>query len=86
MIVLYLKYFNIYLGKDAGDMGSSPGSERSPGEGNGNPPQYSGNSWTEEPGGLQSMVLQKRRTGLSDEITTFDSLIISAHHSPCSLC
>ena len=27
--------------------------------------------WTEEPGGLQSMALQKRRTGLSDEITMY---------------
>ena len=27
---------------DAGDSGSIPGSGRSPGEGNGNPPQYSG--------------------------------------------
>ena len=34
--------------------GSIPGSERSPGEGNGNPSQYSclGNLWTEEPGRL----------------------------------
>ena len=38
-----------------------PGSGRSPGEGNGNPLQYSclENSWTEEPGGLQSMGLQR---------------------------
>ena len=38
-----------------------PGSERSPGEGNGNPPQYSclRIPWTEEPGGLQSMGLQR---------------------------
>ena len=43
MTTLYLRYFNIYLGKGAGDMGSSPGSERSLGEGNGNPLQYSGN-------------------------------------------
>ena len=40
--------------------GSIPGSGRSPGEGNGNPLQYSclGNPMREEPGGLQSMVLQ----------------------------
>ena len=40
-----------------GDLGSIPGLGRSPGEGNGNPLQYSclGNSVTEEPGGLQSM-------------------------------
>ena len=38
----------------AGDMGSIPESGRSPGEGNGNPLQYSclGNPWTEEPSGL----------------------------------
>ena len=44
---------------DIGDPGSTPGLERSPGEGNGNPLQYSclENPWTEEPGGLQSMGL-----------------------------
>ena len=38
----------------ARDMGSIPGSKRSPREGNGNPLGYSclGNPWTEEPGGL----------------------------------
>ena len=38
----------------AGDMGLIPGSGRSPGEGNGNPPQYSclENPWTEELDGL----------------------------------
>ena len=38
-----------------------PGSGRSPGEGNGNPLQYSCLEipWTEEPGGLQSMGSQK---------------------------
>ena len=49
---------------NAGDVGSIPGSGRSPGEGNGNPLQYS--AWkipgTEEPGGLQSMGLQKSGT------------------------
>ena len=46
---------------DSGDMGSIPGSGRSPEGGNGNPLQYSylGNSRTEEPGGLQSMVSQR---------------------------
>ena len=44
---------------DIGDPGSIPGLERYPGEGNGNPLQYSclENPWTEEPGGLQSMGL-----------------------------
>ena len=42
---------------NAGDVGLIPGSGRSPGEGNGNPLQYSclENPWTEEPGGLQSV-------------------------------
>ena len=45
----------------AQDPGSIPGLGRSPGEGNGNPLQYSclENSWTEEPGGLQFIGLQK---------------------------
>ena len=40
----------------SGDMGSIPGSGRSPGEGNGNPLQYScwRIPWTVEPGGLYS--------------------------------
>ena len=44
-----------------GDLGSIPGSGRSPGEENGNPLQYFclENSWTEEPGGLQSMWSQR---------------------------
>ena len=37
---------------NAGDVGSIPGSERSPGEGNGNPLQYYRISWTEEAGRL----------------------------------
>ena len=41
---------------NAGDLGLIPGSGRSPGEGNGYPPQYSclRIPWTEEAGGLQS--------------------------------
>ena len=52
---------------DAGDLGSIPGLGRSPGEGNGNPLQYSclENSM-DEPGGLQSMGSQKSRIQLSD--------------------
>ena len=49
---------------DVRDVGSIPGSGRSPGEGNGNPLQYSclGNPMdTEEPGGLQSIGLQRVR-------------------------
>ena len=42
---------------NAGDPGSIPGLGRFPGEGNGNPLQYSclENPWTEEPRGLWSM-------------------------------
>ena len=42
---------------DTRDMGSIPGPGRSPGEGHGNPLQYSclRIPWTEEPGGLQSI-------------------------------
>ena len=45
----------------AGVVGSIPGSGRLPEKGNGNPLQYSclGNPWTEEPGRLQSVGLQK---------------------------
>ena len=44
-----------------GDQGSIPGSGRSPGVGNGNPLSMVvwRILWTEEPGGLQSMGLQK---------------------------
>ena len=48
---------------NAVDQGLTPGSGRSPGEGNGNPLQYSclENPWTEKPGRLQSMGLQRVR-------------------------
>ena len=46
---------------EARDMGLIPGSGRSPGGGNGNPLWYScwETPWTEEPGGLQFMGLQR---------------------------
>ena len=46
---------------NAGDLDMISGSGRSPGDGNGNPLQYSclEISWTEEPGGPQSMGSQK---------------------------
>ena len=49
------------LAANAGNAGSIPGSGGSPGEGNGNPFQYSSkeNSWTEEPDGPQSMGSQR---------------------------
>ena len=48
---------------DAGDVGSIPGAGRSPGGGNGNLLQYFcwKIPWTEDPGGLQSMGLQRIR-------------------------
>ena len=46
---------------DAEDRGSIPGLGRSPGGGNGNPPQYSclENPTDEEPGGLQFVGSQR---------------------------
>ena len=46
---------------NAGELGSIPGSGRSPGEGNSNLLQYPclENPWTEEPGGLKSMRSQR---------------------------
>ena len=57
---------------NAGDAGSVPGSGRFPGEGNDNPLQYSYLEipWTEEPGELQSMGLQRVRHGLVIEQQT----------------
>ena len=51
---------------NAGDIGSIPGLGRSPGEGNGNPLQYScwEIPWTEEPGRLQFTGLQRVRHDL----------------------
>ena len=51
---------------NAGHVGSMPESGRSPGEGNGNPLQYSSWEipWTEESGGLQSMGSQRVRYDL----------------------
>ena len=50
-----------FPGGDAGVAFSIPESGRCPGEGNGNPLQYSCLEipWTEEPGGLQSMGSQR---------------------------
>ena len=49
---------------NAGDMSLIPGSRSSPGEGNGNPLQYScwKIPWTEESGKLHSVDLQKSGT------------------------
>ena len=47
--------------RDLRDVGLIPGSGRSPGGGHGNPLPYSAwrVPWIEEPGGLQSMGLQR---------------------------
>ena len=52
-VVLVIKNLPANAG-DRGDLGSIPGSGRSPGEGNGNPLQYLAwrIPWAEEPGGL----------------------------------
>ena len=49
--------------RDGGDAGFIPRLGRSPGEGNGNPFQYSCQRipWREEPSGLQSIELQRVR-------------------------
>ena len=67
---------------NAEDMVWIPGSVRSPGEGNGNQLQYAcpGMQWTEEPGRLQSMRLQKSQTQVSDYNNT--TLDYSAHGNP----
>ena len=56
---------------DAGDSVSIPGLGRSPGGGNGNPLQCSCLKipWTGEPGGLQSMALQRVGHALVTEHT-----------------
>ena len=60
---------------NAGDLGSIPGSGRSPGEGNGNHSSILAWKipWTEEPGGLQSMG--------SQELDTTEGL--NHHHQVC---
>ena len=65
--------------RDAGDIGLNPGSERSLGEGNGNPFQYSclKNPMEEEPargGRLQSIGSQKRQTRLNNWACTHVTL------------
>ena len=54
----------------AGDLGLTPGLGRCPAEGNGNPTQYP--RWriprTEEPGGLQSVGLQRVRHDWATDI------------------
>ena len=73
-ITMILTIFTMWLsGKEsacqAGDMGSTPGSGISPGEGNENPLQYSclGKLMNRGAGGLPSMWWQKSRTPLSSK-------------------
>ena len=60
---------------DAGEAGSVPELRRSPGAGNGNP--LLGKiftweiPWTEEPGGLQSMVLQRVRHDCGNSVRLY---------------
>ena len=69
VLALHLRFSSVTLvrgfpggsdGKESvcitGDLGSIPGSGRSPREGNSYPLQY---SWAEEPGGLQSLGTQR---------------------------
>ena len=77
LALLDLTYYGGSDGKasayNAGDTGSIPGSGRSPGEGNGNPLQYSYKEvpWTEEPGGLQSMGSQRVGHNLATSLSVF---------------
>ena len=70
---------------NAGDVGSIPGLERSPGEGNGNPLQYPclenswRISWTEEPGGLWSIGSQRvgpNWSNLTHKVITISTTIL----------
>ena len=73
---------------NAGDLGSMPGWGRSPGEGNGNPLQYSCLEipWTEEPGGPQSMGCRVRHDwALWPQQDNLGSGIDSAVSSLCRL-
>ena len=69
------------LPANAEDMGSIPRLGRSPGEGHGNPLQYSYLEipWTEEPGGLLSMGLQRVRHDWATKHSTEQRDFISIH-------
>ena len=62
---------------NVGDLGSIPGSGRSPGEGIGNPLQYLAwrIPWTEEPGRLQAMGSQRVRHYWATSLSFFLSLL-----------
>ena len=62
---------------NAGDLGSIPGSGRSPGEGNGNPLQYSGLENPMDGGAWWATVhgVAKSRTRVSDITLTFSAYL-----------
>ena len=69
---------------NAGDPGSIPGSGRSPGEGNGNPLQYSCLENPMDRGAWQAAVhgvqgVQKSQTYLSDITFTFNPFFLNLH-------
>ena len=67
---------------DTRDVGWIPGLERSPGEGNGNPPQNSPGEfpWAEEPGGLRSIGSQRVRHDWSDLARMHTYICITESH------
>ena len=69
---------------NAGDLGSIPGSERSPGRANGNPLQYLAwrIPWTKDPGRLQYIGLQ--RVGHDERLTILTDLL-GFRESPSAL-
>ena len=75
---------------NAGDLGSLPGLGRSPGEGEGNPLQYSclKHPMAEEPGGLQSMGSQESDTTWRLNHQTTATSAHRCEYSPilCILC
>ena len=69
------------LPANAGDAGSIPGPERSPGEGNGSPLQYSclANLLDRDLGGLQAVGSQKSWTWPNNQVTTYKDLHINSN-------
>ena len=67
----------------AGDLGSIPGSGRSPGGGHGNPLLFlPGESpWTEEPGGLQSLGHTEEDT--AEQLSRAHTALRAMHYAEC---
>ena len=72
----FISYFESAC--NAGNLGSIPALGRSPGEGKGNPPQYSclKNYMDREPGELQSMGSQR----VIDSLVTNTHTVVHFHH------